>query len=410
MKKIFGLFVALILIMVGVHAENTTYPGDVNQFVGLLQGNPEQLQAIGTDASAIWHTAELVAVNEAQDACQISIDGNEAIEIESGKDSVEIQGVKLDEGFEKITLSAFVDTIDNETGCMIWLTEIKSPEPMLISEQVSTTETTNETNGDITPAKEQADIDREVTTMTDVPGVEVRLTQLQERLERAIAHGETIIAEVSASGNDTTALQAALDGLKTLKDEVAALDTTGDISEVTATYVAIKKEAIDAVKAFRDEARKLVKEDRKTKLKEKMKAAEDKLKVIRDKIKNLTHKFNAEVAAKIFMELGKSNPDLIAKIQSGNATLDEVKAAIKSTYNSLTPAKKNEAKQKIKEDKTEANVKKLAAFEKVNATIAKRINRIEANNRTKFAQELGKVQTNLENKENKTNSRGGKNE
>ncbi len=251
-------------------------------------------------------------------------------------------------------------TVEAETTAEVEDNETPSVE----TEQPEAVEAQTEDAAEVTAAEEENETATEVATMNDAPGVEVRVTQLEARLDRAIAHGQDIIASVK--GNNTAALQASLDVLVSLKAEVAALDTTGPVSESTARFVSIKKRAIEAVKAFRDAARKLIKEDKRAALKARLKAKyEARLAKFKTRIEAAKHKHNAALAASILERLGTSNPDLVAKLQSGEITVKEAISVIRAAYANLSKEKKAEARAKISEKVAEARVKKLAAVEQI---------------------------------------------
>lgn len=225
----------------------------------------------------------------------------------------------------------------------------------------------------------------DIKIMTDVKGVEVRLTQLQERIEKNIAHGEEIIAEVSSEGKDTAGLQSILEQLKSLKDKVAALETTGTVSEVTAQFVALKKEAITLTNKFKTEARKLVKADKVAALKERMKKKEaEKLADINAKVLEAKRKYNAEVFASIAASMGQILTETAARVQSGDITVKDAKAAIKKEFAKLPEQKKAQAKLKLKEKVSKEKVKRIEISQELKTKgLEKALEKVEARARIK---------------------------
>ncbi|HME87216.1 MAG TPA: hypothetical protein VKE88_02290, partial [Candidatus Nanoarchaeia archaeon] len=225
---------------------------------------------------------------------------------------------------------------------------------------------TEEDAAEVTATEEAVETAEEVESMTASPdGVEVRLTQLQERIERAIAHGEEIIATASADNASVESLQASLDALVALKAEAAAIPTTGDVSEITAQFVAVKKAVIDAVKDFRTEARKLIKENKRAALKARMEAkAEARTARLEAKINSAKKRYNAEVTETVLARFGEEGATIAAKIESGEISAKDARKEIVAAYKSLSSDKKSEARQKLTERKAEIKVKRSAAVEK----------------------------------------------
>ena len=249
----------------------------------------------------------------------------------------------------------------------------------------------------------------ETEIMTDIPGVKVRLLQLQERLERNIVHGEEIIARVSTNGTDVSKLQSILDQLKALKDEVAAIDPSGvPVNEATAQFVAIKQKAIRLSKEFKTEARKLVKADKRAALKERLKAKEaQRLSRIKDRVKVARDEHNAEVFAELLEKLGERFPELVAQLKSGEITVKEAKAKIREEFKSLSKEKKDQARLKLKERVSKERVKRLEVRQELRTKgLVKARERIEKRLETRETEGLVKarerITTRIESSGNKT--------
>lgn len=260
---------------------------------------------------------------------------------------------------------------------------VTAPDGTVISdEEVADEVETEEDVAEVTATEEAVETEEEVETMTQSPaGVEVRVTQLQERLERAIAHGEGIIADVTANGGDATALQAALDTLVALKADVAAISVTGDVSEITAQFVAIKKAAITAVKEFRTAARKEVKAEKRAALKAKLEAkAAARTVKLQERIAKAKAKFNGKVTTDILAELGESNPELAAQIAAGEISAKDARKLVVGSFKELSKERKSEAKQKLTERKAEIKVKRTAAVEKSKERKVERVEQVKSRN------------------------------
>lgn len=234
-----------------------------------------------------------------------------------------------------------------------------------------------------TTSEEPSNETKDVEVMTDHPGVVVRVTELQERIERAVVNGETIIAQLSAQGKTVTDLQSIVDSLKSLKDQAGQIDTNQDVSASTAQFVSIKKQAIDLVKQFRDKVRALVPPGQRDELKKKAKEAEaSALKALRDKVKQVRQAHNREAFENVLQRLGVALPEIEAKLANGTISVADARKAIRDAFQGLPSDKKANARQKLQEGNSELRVKKLATLQRLKGKVEGRVQ----TNRTKTPQ------------------------
>ena len=346
MKKILGVSVVLMYMLSGIA-------------VGYAQDTTDNATTTSAEPAV---TAETTSVTTDQ------------AETQETTNETEPEAVVTSEPVAQATDdSGITATVDSETATTVELQdEVKTEEDL----------------AEVTPAEEVNDTEKEVESMQTPEGVELRVTQLQERIDRAIAHGQEIIAQAAANNASTTGLQASLDKLVDLKAQAAAIPVTGDVSEITAQFVAVKKAAIEAVKEFRTEARKLIKEDKRAALKARMKAKEEKvLAKARERISKVKAKFNAKITEAILERLGDGGADIAAKIESGEITPKEARQLVVDTFKQLSSEKKAEARQKLSERKAEIKVKRTAAIEKAKERKVERVENVRGRLKTKDSNE-----------------------
>ena len=292
---------------------------------------------------------------------------------------------------------------DNETEVEVEVEETPQTETEVEVEIEAEIEATD--SGEVGNATQE-----ETKIMTDVPGAKVRLLQLQEKLERNIAHGEEIISEVSSQGGDASSLETILDQLNALKDEIAAIDPTGvSVSEATAQFVAIKQKAIKLSKEFKTEARKLVKANRVAALKERLKVKTDaNLARLKERVKDARDEHNAKVLSDILTRLGESNPELATQLGSGETTVKEAKAKVREEFKSLSKERKDQARLKLKERVSKEKIKRLEVRQELRTKgLANAKSRIEKRIEIRETEGLVKARTKIT---TKIESRDGENE
>ncbi|MFH2028202.1 MAG: hypothetical protein ABIJ08_03620 [Nanoarchaeota archaeon] len=214
-------------------------------------------------------------------------------------------------------------------------------------------------------------VTEEVEIMGTLTGAEVRLLQLEKSITSNIENGKEIIAKIAEDGEDTTELEAILADLESLLAEVQDLDPQAE--DAVESFVNIKEEAISLCKEFRDIARELVTPEEARQLIETIKEKEQaRIKEMNEKIKEKVAEHNAEQLQKTFEILGIDNTKIIDQYKSGDAALNQVRAAIKEQVQSMTNEEKKESFSELKEEGVKRAISAKAAIEKAKVKVLTR--------------------------------------
>ena len=229
----------------------------------------------------------------------------------------------------------------------------------------------------------------EATAFATNNGSKVRLLQLQKAIEKNILWGDSIIADVKAKNAtaNTTEAETILAELEALNREVASITPkAGDAG--AKEFVDLKNDAIDLTKEFRDEIRKLLKEQEIQGMKKKLgERYWNETRELDEKIEQARNNYNAEVLEDVLAAANMSDPVLVAKVKAGQATTKEIKDALKEAYKNLNSSQKRIASIALKEKEAKRNVFMRSVADKVAENASKNAEkRIE--NRIKMAEKL----------------------
>ena len=202
----------------------------------------------------------------------------------------------------------------------------------------------------------------EVEHMNTPFGAQVRLLQLQKSVAANIVVGNEVINTILAKDNLTENQSATLNSLKSIVAELTALNlqiqsvnTTNSNSSVDLVkqFVDFKNDANTLSKNFRDRARTLLAPGELAKIKETVQEKvknSDEVKALKAQIELQAREYNSQMVEKYLIEIGTTNEDLVAKVKSGEISVQDAIKQLKNSFNNLSKDKKKEFVQQMKED------------------------------------------------------------
>jgi len=209
---------------------------------------------------------------------------------------------------------------------------------------------------------------KEVKIMADQRGAGVRLLQLENRIERNIIFGEAVIEKIKENNVsfDTTQLEALLEELKALKEEVTGINTsTINKTEAVRLFVDLKKDAIDICQQFREMARTAFSENEIETFRER---TETRVRVrmgeMNQKLKEAIREYNGEHIAEVLGDIGQQNQELIDRIKNGEISPGGIKSELAKMISQLNREMKRSAVMKMAEKESRDAVNARQAWEK----------------------------------------------
>lgn len=266
---------------------------------------------------------------------------------------------------------------------------------------------------EVTVKSSEDETEDEVESMSNRNGAEMRLLQLEKAITRNILGGNEVIAQIEKNGTNVSELESLINKLEALKLEVQELDPSAD--DAVETFVNIKKDAIETSQEFRKIARSLLKEGDRLEIAKKIKEMNwSEVREYNDRIKIKVRAQNAEIARKTFESLGVDNPELLAKIESGEVSIKEVRVEIETRFKSMSAEEKKESLVKLRESDVKKDLIVREKMEKSrlvqNERTAKRIEYAQkASERIKDPVRKERVQKTLEVRSDKVDQRIEKN-
>lgn len=272
-------------------------------------------------------------------------------------------------------------------------------------------EETEEATEEETEEVEEESIDEETEEETELItesnfGATVRLLQLEKSVTKSYLIGQEVVKVLSEKGEDVSELESILAEIEVLKDEVSALDPSSDTA--VDDFVNIKRDIRDLTKQFKRIASPLLSAEDKQAIREAIKDNEE-LAELNQRIRNTLRELNANRVGKALDRMGVEDPELVDKIESGDATPAEVKAALKEAYKGLSPEEKKTARERIKNALKERKETRNRVAEKIRIEhlavrklrLENRLIKIPAVNRAKVKVRVNKAINKLKRVENR---------
>jgi hypothetical protein len=198
-------------------------------------------------------------------------------------------------------------------------------------------------------------------------GASVRLLQLQKSIERNILYGEKVIAFINDSNStyDTSAMESLIDELKLLKNEVAAVNVSGNTTDVVAQFVDLKGDARNITKEFRELVHDFMNETDIDHLNAWIvrETAHD-MKEFKDEIKDSIRNHNAEVVKVRLQDMGNQSLDLFYKVRDGNMTPEQANDALKDMLRGMDQKDRKGAAMNMAKKSASKSVKVQSALQK----------------------------------------------
>jgi hypothetical protein len=197
-----------------------------------------------------------------------------------------------------------------------------------------------------------ANTEQEIKLMLNPFGAEVRLIQLEKSVTRNILVGAKIIEIIQKNHVDENidSAQNVLNQMEALLNDIKNIDLEEDKNILVAEFVAMKKEATDLSKQFREITTTILTANDRQEISEAIKDIDKvQLKGVNNEVKNAIRTHNAERIEALLGQMGVNNPELIQKIIDGNTIAAEVKQGVMNAFNALSTEQKQMIETKIKE-------------------------------------------------------------
>ena len=194
------------------------------------------------------------------------------------------------------------------------------------------------------------DTEEEIEIMNNTLGAEIRLLQLEKAITKNLLKGERAVAVLKAMEYNTTEVDAILEEMRLLLEEVQAANASANDS--VQQFVDLKSDAKKLTTEFREAIKELLSDEKIRELKEQIREiVGEALQNYSKKIQNRIKQFNRNQIHRLYGIIGVTNESLADAYQDGNITMEEAKSQISKMVNMMTKEKKNHIFSELKKEK-----------------------------------------------------------
>lgn len=191
--------------------------------------------------------------------------------------------------------------------------------------------------------------EKEIGTMNNTLGAEIRLLQLEKALLKNILKGEMAVQVLIGLDFNTTELESILTEMKDLLEEVRIANASSNESVVI--FVSLKNESKNFTTQFRETIKELLNDISLSELRIRIKEmlnASGQLDDYNKRIINLIRTFNGNQLYRLYGLIGEADSLSVNEYLNGTVPLNETKLQLFKIINEMTKEKKYEIFLEIK--------------------------------------------------------------
>jgi len=198
---------------------------------------------------------------------------------------------------------------------------------------------TEETDGNESEIDD--DTEEEIEIMNNTLGAEIRLLQLEKAITKNLLKGERAVAVLQVMEYNTTELEAILDEMRLVLEEVQAANAS--LNDSVQQFVDLKSDARKLTTEFRETIKELLSDEKIRELKEQIKEiVGEELQNYSKRIQNKIKQFNRNQIHRLYGIIGVTNESLADAYKNGTVSTEEAKSQISKMVNMMTKEKKNQ--------------------------------------------------------------------
>lgn len=200
-------------------------------------------------------------------------------------------------------------------------------------------------------AEDQVVINNDAIVLADADGAQVRLLQLEERVDVQTQNAQGIIERIKSENPefDVTRLEEIVLELDTLKLEISNFDLEQDASILAEKFVELKSRAIALSNEFKEMNQNALSEQVQEQLREQNKDnVQNRLAMKNEKIEQIKNRYNAKKTEQYMTKFGIEDPEFVEQVRTGEADMNQVKEKLKEKFNKMSQEKKNNLLEEMK--------------------------------------------------------------
>lgn len=214
-------------------------------------------------------------------------------------------------------------------------------------------------------------------------GAEVRMLQLEKSITRNVLVGAQVISVIEKNHpeEDLSVAKEKLDEMEALLETVKEYTIEEkDSNNLAVEFVAMKKQAIVITQEFKQITSEILTAEDRQEVHDLVKDLDkNELETINQAVGQAIRNHNTERMTRMFGIVGLNNPELLQRINDGNATKLEVKEMVRTAYHDLNSEERIQAWNNIKEKTTKRIVAEKSLIQKAKNLGKERFMQMDAN-------------------------------
>ncbi len=209
--------------------------------------------------------------------------------------------------------------------------------------------------------------DKDLESFETPYGAKMRMLQLQASINHNNQVGQALLGQVP-EGVDTAELESYLARLGAISDQIEGYGYEGQGDELAADFVALKKEAKELTKQYREGLKEAVGSQETARLRSLVRNGSlGQFKKESDAIAQARNMHNAQVMERVMKSMGVDDTELVDKMKNDQMKKGEAMKALKGKWSELDDEDKTLARQNVREHLAKQRVKQEQVKEKVQA-------------------------------------------
>ncbi|MFW6273101.1 MAG: hypothetical protein ACOC2U_04920, partial [bacterium] len=197
--------------------------------------------------------------------------------------------------------------------------------------------------------------EREIKIFNYPKGAEVRLVQLQDRIDAQIYKANLIVENIETENVNIENLEDIINRFKDLKLSIVGLNMEQSTEVLTREFVEIKLTAIELSREFRIELENISEFEREE-VRNILNESEYDNEELEGKVEMLQNEFKTQQVEKILSKWGIEDKEFVDKVISGELSIGEIRSEMVSKFKDLSVEEKKEILAEMKEEKQKKRI------------------------------------------------------
>ncbi|MDA3854623.1 MAG: hypothetical protein PF569_00080 [Candidatus Woesearchaeota archaeon] len=203
-------------------------------------------------------------------------------------------------------------------------------------------------------AEDEVVISNDAIVLADSDGAQVRLLQLEARVETQNGNSMEIINRIKSENSefDVTRLEEINSELESIREKISQMNLEEDATVLAAEYVELKQLAIKLSSEYREIAQGAFTDEVKEQIREEHRNNVQNQRLMQNqRLEEAKNNYNAKKTEQYMNKFGINNSEFVEQVRLGQADMNQVKEQLKQNFNNMDQEKKNTALREMNNEK-----------------------------------------------------------